>query len=161
MSPNSKGAPVQVSIQDVSRSDAVPPVKRIQAWVEHALGAEGPGELTIRVVAEPEGASLNQQFRQGRGATNVLAFPHGETALPETEEPSPLGDLVICAPVLQREAAAQRKSLQAHWAHIAIHGTLHLLGYDHESLEEARIMETRERELLAELGFDDPYADED
>jgi len=87
----------------------------------------------------------------------VLAFPFADTVFQSQGEPPSLGDLVICAPVLEREAADQGKSLEAHWAHIAIHGTLHLLNYAHENEEEARVMEDRERELLAVLGFDDPY----
>lgn len=113
----------------------------------------------MRVVGESEGASLNERFRHGSGATNVLAFSHDDP-VPGGESETPLGDLVICAPVLEREAADQGKSLEAHWAHISIHGALHLIGYDHEDPEDARAMEARERELLASLGFEDPYAGE-
>ena len=118
------------------------------------MGANPASELTVRVVDEAEAASLNEQFRRGSGPTNVLAFSH-DNEVPGAK--SSLGDLVICAPVLEREAADQGKTLEAHWAHISIHGTLHLLGYDHETEEDARVMEARERELLGALGFDDPY----
>ena len=148
---------LEIIVQNVVQSDAVPKTERIQNWVKHALGERCSGELTVRVVGESESASLNERFRHGSGATNVLAFPYVDTALVSTPEFSSLGDLIICAPVLEREAADQGKLLEAHWAHISIHGTLHLLGYDHETAEDARVMEARERELLTALGFDDPY----
>ena len=150
---------LEIIVQNVAQSDAVPKTEQIQSWVKHALGERCSGELTVRVVGEPEGASLNERFRHGSGATNVLAFPYVDTAIVRASEFSPLGDLIICAPVLEREAVNQGKLLEAHWAHISIHGALHLLGYDHETVEDAQVMETRERELLAALGFDDPYAD--
>lgn len=158
MSRRNKGASLEIIVQTAVRSAKVPQATQIQTWVQHALGQQLPGELTVRVVGESEGASLNERFRRGSGATNVLAFPYRDAPLESPGEPPSLGDLVICAPVLEREAADQGKSLEAHWAHISIHGTLHLLGYDHEDAEDALIMEARERELLAALGFDDPYA---
>ena len=147
---------LEIIVQNVASCAAVPHTEQIQHWIRHALGANRAGELTVRVVGEAEGASLNAQFRHGSGATNVLAFSHDDTS-PGGPAESSLGDLVICAPVLEREATAQGKTLEAHWAHISIHGALHLLGYDHENAEDARIMEARERELLGALGFDDPY----
>ena len=122
------------------------------------MGEGSGGELTVRIVGETEGADLNRRFRNGTGATNVLAFRYAEAGSERPGEALGPGDLVICAPVLAREAAEQGKPLEAHWAHIAIHGALHLVGYAHESDEDARVMEARERELLAALGFDDPYA---
>jgi probable rRNA maturation factor len=148
---------LEIIVQNAAQSDAVPKTEKIQNWVQHALGESCSGELTVRVVGESEGVSLNERFRHGSGATNVLAFPYVDTAPVSTLEFPSLGDLIICAPVLEREAADQGKLLEAHWAHISIHGTLHLLGYDHETAEDARVMEARERELLAALGFDDPY----
>ncbi|HET8699071.1 MAG TPA: rRNA maturation RNase YbeY [Gammaproteobacteria bacterium] len=143
----------------------MPPADKIRGWAKLALGADARGELTIRIVSKRESAELNQRYRGKRGPTNVLAFlsdapdaAKAETKDAPPNELLPLGDLVICAPVLAREAAEQRKPLEAHWAHIVIHGTLHLQGFDHETPEQAAVMEGRERELLAGLGFPDPYA---
>lgn len=120
------------------------------------------GELVVRVVDEAESAALNQRYARKKGPTNVLAFPAGdplvagEPMLPA--EPTALGDLAICAAVVAREAAEQGKAAKAHWAHMVIHGCLHLRGYDHMNAADASIMEARERELLAGLGIADPYA---
>ena len=114
------------------------------------------GELTVRIVGAQESAVLNGKYRDKRGPTNVLAFPSDAPDLPGAEL-LPLGDLVICAEIVAREAAEQGKPLEAHWAHIVIHGALHLFGYDHETDADAQRMEQRERELLAQLGFSDPY----
>lgn len=114
-------------------------------------------ELAVRVVGEAEGAALNQRWRGRSGATNVLSFPAG--SMPELPgQPRHLGDLVLCAPVLRREAAAQGKPEASHWAHLLVHGTLHLLGLDHETAAEAEAMEALEVRLLATLGIPDPYA---
>jgi probable rRNA maturation factor len=121
------------------------------------LDKERAGELTVRIVGETESATLNERFRNVIGATNVLAFPYDNSPCEGAIDLELIGDLVICAPVLEREAAAQGKTLLAHWAHILIHGTLHLVGYDHENVEDAQVMEEREKELLGLLGFDDPY----
>jgi probable rRNA maturation factor len=126
------------------------------------------GELVVRIVDEVESAALNDRYLGKQGPTNVLAFPAGDAvqtgerpasgkpAVPG--EPMPLGDLAICAAVVAREAAEQGKAPRAHWAHMVIHGCLHLRGYDHMNAAEAEVMETRERELLAGLGIADPYA---
>jgi probable rRNA maturation factor len=116
--------------------------------------------LSIRIVGEEESAALNGRYRGRHGPTNVLSFAGTELPDAGPNETRLLGDLVLCAPVIAREAQEQGKSLDAHWAHIALHGTLHLLGYDHETDAEARLMERREADLLAALGFDDPYRDE-
>jgi len=121
------------------------------------LGKERSGELTVRIVGEIESAALNERFRNVMGATNVLAFPYDESPFEGSKESELIGDLVVCAPVLEREAVAQDKALSAHWAHILIHGTLHLLGYDHQNIEDTKAMEERERDLLGSLGFEDPY----
>lgn len=121
------------------------------------MDKEQSGELTVRIVGEAESAALNERFRNVMGATNVLAFPYDNSPCEGIVELELIGDLVICAPVLEREAAAQGKTLLAHWAHILIHGTLHLVGYDHENSEDAQVMEERERDLLGLLGFDNPY----
>lgn len=150
---------------DLELQQAVPaaadqPVEAdFRRWVESALPADGePVELVVRIVDEAESGQLNHDYRGKEGPTNVLSFPF--EAPPQV--PSPLlGDLVICAPVVAREAAQQGKTVQAHWAHMVIHGVLHLLGYDHMTDDEAQQMEDRERELLHRLHFPDPYIDED
>ena len=131
----------------------------LRHWCELALRQRSAdSELTIRVVDEAEARELNHTWRHKDYATNVLSFP---ADIPDGILDIPLlGDLVICAPVVAREAAEQGKLLTAHWAHLVIHGCLHLLGYDHIEEAEAQEMETLERELLAELGHPDPYNDE-
>lgn len=131
-------------------------------WVAAALkGRIREADLAVRVVDEKEGCSLNHHYRGKDYATNVLSFPaEMPQGLPKGVKMPLLGDLVICAPVVAREAAEQGKSLSAHYAHLTVHGTLHLLGWDHEDDKEADAMEQLEREILAELGIDDPYAGE-
>jgi probable rRNA maturation factor len=146
-----------VVVQDVSGAAGVPSAQQLRAWARHALGAESHGELTVRIVTAEESAALNSRYRSKQGSTNVLSFP-AELGGAAADELLPLGDLAICAAVVGREALEQGKSPQAHWAHMVIHGTLHLLGYDHETPPEAEAMEARERELLAGLGFPDPYS---
>ena len=114
------------------------------------------GDLAIRVVDTKEACSLNRHYRGKDYATNVLSFP---ADLPPEMQVPLLGDLVICAPVVAKEAAEQGKSLAAHYAHLTIHGVLHLLGLDHEDAREAEAMEAIERELLADLGYADPYSE--
>ncbi|GMU48039.1 MAG: hypothetical protein AMXMBFR31_02650 [Candidatus Desulfobacillus denitrificans] len=110
----------------------------------------GAAELTVRFVDAEEGRSLNAHYRGRDYATNVLSFPYAR-------EPVLSGDLVLCLPLVLREAAAQGKPAAAHFAHLVVHGMLHLQGYDHETAAEARIMEQKEREILARLGYPDPY----
>jgi len=138
--------------------NALPSPQDFAHWAEAALaGRCAAGELTVRVVGLSEGADLNETYRHRKGPTNVLSFPVDDVH--ETEAPL-LGDLVICAPVVQREAKEQHKTPQAHWAHLTVHGALHLLGYDHEDAEEAEIMERLESVIVAGLGYPDPYAEE-
>ena len=128
-----------------------------QQWIETTLRMakrRGNSELSIRLVDADEGRSLNRQYRNRDYATNVLSFA---VELPVGVKLPLLGDLVICAPVVAREASEQGKQLRDHYAHLTIHGTLHLLGYDHENEADAECMEALERRLLAELGIDDPY----
>lgn len=136
----------------------LPSETEIQTWVDAALGAVGldTGELTVRIVDEQEGRSLNHQYRGKDYATNVLSFPF--EAMPGIDIPL-LGDLVICAPVVAREAAEQNKPLKHHWAHLCVHGTLHLLGFDHIEEADADEMESLEIAILGQLGIDDPYGD--
>ena len=126
----------------------VPSPARLRRWAEAALGGEA-GELTVRIVGSRESRALNRRFRGKDKPTNVLSFPYGG--------PGVLGDLVICAPVVNREAREQGKSPAAHWAHMVVHGVLHLRGFDHIRNAEARVMESRERAILARLSFPDPY----
>lgn len=117
-------------------------------WVRAALVA--PAEIAVRVVGEEEGLALNAQYRGQQHATNVLTFAY-------TTEPLLSADLVLCAPVVEREAGAQGVALVAHYAHLVVHGTLHAQGFDHERAADAERMEAREREILLGLGFADPY----
>lgn len=148
---------VRVDVQQVVEAGRfyLPGKAQLQRWVEQVLqGRIQKGELTIRIVDEDESAVLNSTYRHKTGPTNVLSFPF--TAEVPLAVPV-LGDLVICAPVMLREAQAQDKTPEAHWAHIVIHGTLHLLGFDHLSGDQARDMETLEIKLMEQLGFTNPY----
>lgn len=148
-----------LEIQRASDAADLPSDEEFTQWAETALpSGEEPLEVVIRLVDEAESRRLNHDYRGKDQPTNVLAFPF--EAPPELPLPL-LGDLVICAPVVLLEAAAQGKPAKAHWAHMVIHGVLHLLGYDHQTDEEAQTMEDRERELLHRLHFSDPYIDED
>jgi probable rRNA maturation factor len=149
---------LSVTVQDVSGAAGVPPAAKLEAWARCAFGARARGEVTVRVVTARESAALNKRYRRKRGATNVLSFPADPPRPLRGAESLPIGDLVICAAVVEREARAQRKPQAAHWAHMVVHGVLHLQGYDHETESQARLMEARERKLLATLGFPDPYS---
>ncbi|WPC04527.1 rRNA maturation RNase YbeY [Pseudomonas benzenivorans] len=151
---------VELDLQVASQAEQLPGEAQFRAWCELALRQRtADSELTIRLVDEAEGRELNSTYRHKDYATNVLSFP---AEVPDEMLDIPLlGDLVICAPVVAREAREQDKSLEAHWAHLVIHGCLHLLGYDHIEEAEAEEMEALERTLLAELGHPDPYAGDD
>ena len=138
-----------MKVQRASRAAHIPPDRSLRKWALAALDRDA--EVTIRYVAEAEGRRLNRQYRGKDYATNVLTFVYGQDPL--------AGDVVICAPVVAREAREQGKEVRAHHAHLLVHGLLHLQGLDHErSPREARRMEARERAILAGLGFADPYA---
>ena len=144
-----------IEIQCVSTHSQVPEDALIIGWANAALQELSECvEMVIRIVDEAESAQLNETFRHKAGATNVLSFPF---EVPEGIELNLLGDLVICAPVLEREALAQQKMSHAHWAHIVIHGTLHLLGYDHIDDAQAQEMEAKEIALLNTLSISNPY----
>lgn len=146
---------VVVDVQIASAGIDIPTADEFQSWVQRALaGRRAHGEVVIRVVDDAESADLNQRYRAKAGPTNVLSFVF---EAPPGVLVDLLGDLVICAPVVVREAVQQNKAPQAHWAHMAVHGTLHLLGYDHQEPGEAQRMECAEIEILARLGFPDPY----
>jgi len=135
-------------VQRASRAAHIPPDATLRRWARAAL--PGDAEVTIRYVAEAEGRRLNHEYRGKDYATNVLTFIYDAKPL--------AGDIVICAPVVAREARDQGKDLSAHHAHLLVHGLLHLQGYDHEHDRDAARMERRERSILARLGFGDPYA---
>ncbi|MGH8224750.1 MAG: rRNA maturation RNase YbeY [Gammaproteobacteria bacterium] len=143
----------RISVQYATVRAGVPASPSFKRWAALAL-AKIPGSVTVRVVDEEESARLNRRYRGRSHATNVLAF--AAASLADGSRPV-LGDLAIAAPVVAREAAEQRKEPRAHWAHLTIHGCLHLLGYDHTTDAERRTMEARERQLLAGLGYPDPY----
>lgn len=138
----------------------VPGAAELAAWVQAALaGHDTLGAITVRIVDAAESAALNRDFRGIDRPTNVLSFP---LAMPAGEwGEAQLGDLVVCAPVVAREAAEQGKSPQAHWAHMMVHGTLHLLGFDHIHAPEAERMEALEIEILHHLGYPNPYSTTD
>ncbi|CAK0780166.1 endoribonuclease YbeY [Gammaproteobacteria bacterium] len=160
-----------VKVQYAVARDGVPTANLITSWVKAAVqqarpsrssgsmrrsarGMQPTAEVTVRVVGEKEIADLNHHYRHKDGPTNVLSF--GYDAPPNLDIPL-LGDLVVCAPVAAREAVAQGKAPEAHWAHLVVHGTLHLLGLDHEEPTAATTMETLEIQILAKLGYPDPY----
>ena len=137
-------------------ADGVPEQAEFSRWVEAALqGRIDDWELAIRLVDEAESQALNRDYRGKDAPTNVLSFP---AELPDGIDLPLLGDLVICAPVVAREAREQDKLWLAHWAHLTVHGVLHLLGFDHKTVTEAEVMENEERRILAQLGYADPYA---
>ena len=142
---------LDLSVQYALPHEALPTRAQIRLWVRAV--EPGAARLTVRFVDSEEGRSLNAAYRSKDYATNVLSFPY------ETE-PVLLGDLVLCWPVVIDEAAAQGKSVEAHCAHLIVHGVLHLQGWEHEDDAEAEEMEAEERTILAELGYPDPYANE-
>lgn len=151
---------LQVDIQGCV-ADPVPDEDDIRCWIAATLASQRPQrndtEISVRLVGSEEMATLNRTYRGKDGPTNVLSFP--ADLPPELELPL-LGDIVICAPVVRREAAQQGKTETAHWAHMTIHGTLHLLGFDHIEDSEAATMEALESAILAELDYPCPYRDE-
>ena len=137
-----------LSVQYAIANDSLPSRQRMRSWARAALLTDV--QVTLRVVGGREGRALNRDFRGKDYATNVLTF-----AYPDIEPLS--GDIVLCAPVIAREAREQRKSIEAHYAHLVVHGMLHLQGYDHENKNDARVMEALEAEIVVKLGYADPY----
>ena len=136
--------------QDAANHRAALPRHAVTRWIRHALQSDA--EITVRIVGAEEGQALNRDYRKKNSATNVLTFDY-------TQSPFVTADLVLCAPVVAQEANAQGKTLQAHYAHLLVHGTLHAQGWDHEtSAQDAQAMEAYEVEILAELGVKNPYA---
>jgi probable rRNA maturation factor len=145
---------VSLDIQNVTAFKPLPGTEQFETWVSLALEGHPGCELTLRLVDEEESRQLNSRYRGKDQPTNVLSFP---ADLPAGIEPPLLGDIVICAPLVGKEAEAQNKSLQSHWAHLVIHGVLHLLGHDHQVEEEAAEMESLEVDLLASIAIANPY----
>lgn len=146
-----------IDLQLATEHPKCPTLSQLSQWVDATLAATEAiptSEMTIRIVDKEESRSLNHQYRGFDKPTNVLSFPFDA---PPGIELNLLGDLVICAPVVEREAKEQGKSQIAHWAHLVIHGTLHLLGYDHLEDQEAEVMEALETAILNSLGYPDPY----
>ena len=130
-----------------------PSAGRLRQWARAARG-RGNGEITLRIVGPAESRALNRRYRKKDKPTNVLSFPYDD---PAPDRKRVLGDVVICAAVVAREAREQGKRPAAHWAHMVVHGVLHLRGYDHNRAADAKVMEARERAILAGLSFPDPY----
>lgn len=154
---------LHVDLQVACDAEGLPSPADIRNWVRQTVVAAGGGpaadcEVVVRVVAETESQELNRRYRERDNPTNVLAFPVGSDVAWPPGDVLPLGDLVVCAPVVEREAREQGKSAAAHWAHMLVHGTLHLLGFGHEASEDAAEMERLEKSILATGGVGDPYA---
>lgn len=156
---------VNLELQQACSVASLPDTGEIRRWIEVAINAtndkdERACNVVVRIVDEGESRNLNYRYRMRDRATNVLAFPAEEGAipgLPPTRQRT-LGDLAICGPVVEREALEQGKPAAGHWGHLLVHGTLHLLGYDHKTEVEAAEMERLEARIMADQGFDDPYA---
>jgi probable rRNA maturation factor len=136
------------SIEDVALHRATLGRSKVTRWLRHALQSDA--EITVRIVNAEEGQALNRDYRQKDYATNVLTFDY-------TQEPLVTADLLLCAPVVAAEAKEQGKTLEAHYAHLLVHGALHAQGWDHDEDEDAQVMELRETEIMHRLGFDSPY----
>ncbi|MGZ8251866.1 MAG: rRNA maturation RNase YbeY [Methylophilaceae bacterium] len=140
-----------LAVQYVTEQTGLPSVADFRKWARNALRIDT--EIALRIVDEEEGRSLNRDYRGKDYATNVLTFPLAE-------EPHLMGDIILCAPVVAREATEQNKPLHAHYAHLTVHGVLHLHGYDHETEPEAELMESLETAIVTKLGYADPYLTE-
>lgn len=146
---------LQIAVEETT---GLPTEAQLQQWLESAITLFQPqAEVTIRIVENEESQQLNRDYRGKDKPTNVLSFPF---EAPPGIEIDLLGDLIICKQVVEAEAKEQNKPLSAHWAHMVVHGSLHLLGYDHIEDEEAEEMESIETEIMQKLGFDDPYISE-
>ena len=148
----------QIDVEVNSSSNKIPSIENIELWISAALQSDelNQAEVSVYIVDEAESQALNTQYRGKNMPTNVLAFP---ADIPDEVGVPLLGDLVVCAPIVAREAQEQGKTLEAHWAHMLIHGTLHLLGYDHIEDDEADVMETLETRLITQLNFPAPYTE--
>ena len=147
MSPGPKPK-LELAVQYAVKPDNVPTRAQLKKWALAAL--EEDAEVALRIVGESEGRELNRDYRDKDYATNVLTFPL-------TDDPVLMGDIVLCHPVVEKEAQEQNKSLEAHYAHLVVHGMLHLQGYDHVTDEEAEVMEALETQIVTKFGYADPY----
>lgn len=153
---------IQVALDEDSNI-AIPDNEQIQYWASKAVshtskGVKDKAQMTVRIVNEEEITHLNSEYRHKYNETNVLSFPFiSPPGIPENEVPDSLGDIVVCAAVVKREAEEQNKVETEHWAHMIVHGTLHLLGYDHQEEQAANEMEALEVDIMKELGFANPY----
>jgi len=150
---------VNLEVQYTEQAEEPPSIDEFQSWANMALINEKEVQVSLRVVGEEESQSLNKEYRNKDKSTNVLSFPMEipQALVDEIDMPVILGDLIICAPVVEQEARQQNKTSKAHWAHMVIHGMLHLQGYDHISDEQAEEMESLEIKLLQQLGIENPY----
>ena len=151
---------VLVDVQRACDDDTIPETEIVDAWVARAVeAASTPNdvEVSVRIVDAKEVRALNREYRDKDKATNVLSFPAGPLAGLPDDAPTLLGDIVVCASVVDSEAAEQGKALADHWAHMLVHGTLHLLGFDHQDDTEAATMEALETQVLTQHGLPDPY----
>ena len=155
-SPAADASPTKVMVQYACPAEELPSEAEIIRWARAAL-ADRRGTVTVRLVDEQEGAALNLSYRHKPGATNVLSFPFEPPVGVAASVQDYLGDIVICAPVVAREAQQQYKSGEAHWAHMVVHGCLHLAGHDHQHEAEARAMEALETRIMNTLSYPDPY----
>lgn len=148
----------RIDVEVNSSSTKIPSIENIELWITTALQSDelNQAEVSVYIVDEVESQELNLQYRGKDKSTNVLSFP---ADIPDEVGVPLLGDLVVCAPVVEREAQEQGKTLEAHWAHMLVHGTLHLLGYDHVEDDEADVMESLETRLITQLHFPAPYTE--
>lgn len=142
-------AQLSLAVQYAVQPGSTPTRPQFRKWVKAALARDA--EITLRIVDTEEGRGLNRTYRHKDYATNVLTFPL-------MQDPLLMGDIVLCAPVVENEAAEQGIPLEAHYAHLTVHGVLHLQGYDHEDAADAAVMETLEAQIVTKLGYADPYA---
>ena len=153
---------VQVDVQNATDDDTAPKTAEVESWVArtvNVVGVDRHTEVSVRIVDASEIQALNREYRGKDKSTNVLSFPAGEVEGLPADVPRLLGDIVVCAEVVRTEAAEQGKDVADHWAHMLVHGTLHLLGHDHETDAEAVEMEALEARILSNFGVPDPYGE--